>query len=399
MHLNKTFNPRQYLAIDIANHYGLDKLTFEERIDWVKTNINRLEALEDNAEEPLLYAKAVTALRNSYNKPIGHIVALDATCSGLQIMSALMRCHKGGYLTNLIDPDSRKDAYTLITERMNTYLDKDITVSRKDAKEAVMTAFYGSKVVPETVFPNPKVLKAFYKTLETECKGAYELLNILLNSWNPKRDFHDWYLPDGHYVYCPVIESVNKRINLDSWDYMPNVIIREQKNKSFGLSNPANVIHSIDGYLLRTLVRRCNYNPTEIKRALLALKSVSNPTVNNSLGIVIRWNKTQMADITELNTITDKANELPKELIDKLIHILEMVLTHEPFDIVCIHDSFGCHANHCNQLRFHYKEILAELSESTVIEDICNQLYSSEDTIDKGESIADYIRNSNYAIC
>ena len=54
--------------------------------------------------------------------------------------------------------------------------------------------------------------------------------------------------------------------------------------------------------------------------------------------------------------------------------------------------------NHCNQLRFHYKEILAELSESTVIDDILSQLFGYRDTVDKGDSIAEYIRNSNYGL-
>ena len=34
---------RSYLAIDIANCYGLNKLNFEDRIDWVKTNEKYLE--------------------------------------------------------------------------------------------------------------------------------------------------------------------------------------------------------------------------------------------------------------------------------------------------------------------------------------------------------------------
>lgn len=32
----KQFNSMQYLAIDIANHFGLDKLNYEERIDFSK---------------------------------------------------------------------------------------------------------------------------------------------------------------------------------------------------------------------------------------------------------------------------------------------------------------------------------------------------------------------------
>ena len=119
----KEFNPMQYLAIDIANCYGLDKLNFEDRIDWVKTNEKYLEDFQDQAEEPLLYYKAVKALRDAQaGKPIGHTVALDSASSGLSLMSAVMRCKSGASLTGLIDPDTRTDAYTLITEKLNAKL-------------------------------------------------------------------------------------------------------------------------------------------------------------------------------------------------------------------------------------------------------------------------------------
>lgn len=72
-----------YIAIDISNQYGLDKLTFEERIQWVRTHVDTLEQLTEQAEEPHLYWKAVNAFRKALKGlPVGHTVALDAVCSG-----------------------------------------------------------------------------------------------------------------------------------------------------------------------------------------------------------------------------------------------------------------------------------------------------------------------------
>lgn len=79
----KTYTGIQYLAIDIANQFGLDKLLFEERIDWVKLNQDRLEELTNEAEEKPLYIKAVQAFRKAQKgEPIGHLVGLDSVCSG-----------------------------------------------------------------------------------------------------------------------------------------------------------------------------------------------------------------------------------------------------------------------------------------------------------------------------
>lgn len=239
----KQFNPMQYLAIDIANQWGLDKLNFEDRIEWVKTHEKYLENLQDKAEEPILYYKAVKALRDvQAGKPIGHTVALDSASSGLQLMSTLMRCKKGASLTGLIDPDTRTDAYTLITERVNAKLDSELVIPRKLAKEATMTAFYGSTVVPGRIFGDN--VDVFYETIEEECNGAYTLLQILLDSWDRKALSHSWYLPDGHYAHCPVMETVHKRVNLSEWDYTPVAAIKENTTLKFGLSNPANVVHS-----------------------------------------------------------------------------------------------------------------------------------------------------------
>lgn len=239
----KTYNPMQYLAIDIANQYGLDKLNFEDRIQWVKDNINYLEGYQYEAEEPILFYKAVKALRQVQSgKPVGHTVALDSSSSGLQLMSAVMRCKRGASLTGLIDPDNRKDAYTLVTDALNAKLDSEVQIPRKDSKRALMTLLYGSTKVPEEVFGDN--VESFYETVQEQCTGAYELLEILLTSWDKKALAHSWYLPDGHYAHCPVMETVSKRVNLSEWDYTPTAIIKENKALKFGLSNPANVVHS-----------------------------------------------------------------------------------------------------------------------------------------------------------
>ena len=77
------FTPFEYLCIDIANAYGLDKELFDTRISWVKNNIHCLESYLKQADDPALFIKAVLALRASQaGKPTGHLISLDAVCSG-----------------------------------------------------------------------------------------------------------------------------------------------------------------------------------------------------------------------------------------------------------------------------------------------------------------------------
>lgn len=79
----RQFTAWQYLMIDVANAWGLDKKLFEERIEWAQSNIDKLEELADQAETKPLYHKAVMAIRKvQQGKPTGHMVGLDASCSG-----------------------------------------------------------------------------------------------------------------------------------------------------------------------------------------------------------------------------------------------------------------------------------------------------------------------------
>lgn len=145
----KQFNALDYLCIDIANCVGTqgsfrgDKELFEARIQWVKDHYNSLEDFINVAEDKPLYIKAVQALRDVIaGKPIGHLVALDATCSGIQIMSAITGCIRGADATGLVS-EKRADAYTDVTKEMNSILQlkgfSSIVVPRADVKRAVMT--------------------------------------------------------------------------------------------------------------------------------------------------------------------------------------------------------------------------------------------------------------------
>ena len=75
---------KEYLKVDIANNYGLDKKTWDERISWFDENEANLLNLVDEAEESALFFAGVNAWKDmKAGKPIGYAVALDATSSGL----------------------------------------------------------------------------------------------------------------------------------------------------------------------------------------------------------------------------------------------------------------------------------------------------------------------------
>lgn len=166
----------------------------------------------------------------------------------------------------------------------------------------------------------------------------------------------------------------------------------------------------LDAYVLRSLIRRCNYNPKQVTKVLnlleiylleLGLGKEFNDDYDPIMKYVNLWNANNIVDMVIINHIhADNVYHLPIKLAKQLSKLLTQVLTHEPFEVIVVHDQFQAHANHCNRLRYWYKEILAELAESTVLASILSQLYQ-EDIVYKpiDKNLGSKIRNSDYGIC
>lgn len=416
----REFTGWQYLLIDAANQYGLDKETFEKRIEWAETNLNELEALAvDKGEwkEKPLYLKAVMAIRKAQaGKPTGHLVGFDAVCSGLQIMSAVTGCKAGAAATGLIDPEVRADAYTLCTQLMQKRLPTLSVAHRADVKRAVMTSLYGSKMEPKTLFgEGTPELNAFYEAMYEMAPGACELLEDLLQSWNAYTLSHSWKLPDGGDVVVKVMDTVEKRIEVDELGHATFAYQYEENvGSKTGLSNAANVVHSLDSYVLRCLERRCNYNQEMVEDAYrLLLNEGLKRQFGNSKPLlsevtktshfhyyVEQFNRSGMADVVILPHLTTSNLAYLSEVhLDKLTRIVGEMVQYKPFPIISIHDEFRCHANNMNYLRFQYASILADLAEANVLDDILSQLYGVPGHFEKKSSdLGRSIRKSNYAL-
>ena len=126
--------PRDYAKIEISNQFGLDKLNWSDRTQWVDNNDAGLESFTDKAESPAQYHVAVCNWRAIQSgQPTNATVSLDATASGLALIALLMGDKKTAELTNIVFTGSRRDAYTDI--HAATELD---AVVRKDCKNVVM---------------------------------------------------------------------------------------------------------------------------------------------------------------------------------------------------------------------------------------------------------------------
>ena len=405
----------EYLLIDAATQFGHDKLTFEERIAWATGALPVLEQLIDDAETKPLYIKAVQAIRKAQQGlPTGHLVGVDGTCSGIQMMSVLTGCEAGARATGLVDPNVRADAYTACTEAMNVILGGGLVVSRSDAKAALMTSFYGSKLVPKELFgEETPELAAFYQAAQVIAPGAWELLQDLLGSWQPYALQHCWVMPDGFDARIKVMKKVEARIEVDELDHATFTYeFYENEGSKSGLSNAANVTHSVDAYVLRSMHRRCNYDREVaalvaawieiemLERIMGAKREVSLPAGKAGY-YVQQYERSTVPDVVIMPYLNqENLQQLSQEHLEHLARIINGMLQYQPFELVTIHDDFKAHPNNVNWVRWQYKEILADLADSYLLDDLLSQIHGKPGVFSKmSQTLGDKIRESAYGLC
>jgi hypothetical protein len=389
----QTFTGLEYTKIDIANMFGMDKELFETRLKWVEDNDHLLESLMDQAKEsPIQYIKAVGALRDAQNKvPSGHMATLDACASGLQILGVISGCEITCRNTGLIDPKVRADIYTTADTIMKMILGNGGNIVLRDAiKLALMTHFYGSFQEPKTLFGEGEELQAFYETTNKVAPGANYLRNLLISTWQSDVLHHSWTLHDGYHAYVPVMNKIDMEIEVDELNHAQFTHrIRVNEALEQGVANAANVVHSIDGMMVREINRRCNYNRGRVEDTyyMLMREGVQPKRHKNGYFVSFRY----------AEDWSHRTHGLTNPQREHLMFLMEEALNNKSFPVICNHDAFKAHPNNMNRVREVYRDILIELSYSTIMEDIIEQITGTRPTLVRGHhDIGSLIQHANY---
>ena len=241
------YSALDYLKIEIASRFGIGKVSFEDHIAWVNSNEAQLQHMVDDAKEPHLYWVAVNAYLNRH-RPQGIMVGLDASASGLQILSAVLREGYGCYLTGLVDHTRPIDAYSILSHDHSQFAGMDVTKRRDDLKQAIMTAIYGSKAEPVKLFGTGTILQAFYAMLDAKLPRVMSFIKLMLDSWDDQALNHQMVAPDGFRAVNPVIQPETVSLELDySGKSRCTVATSTLGAVEEGRANAANATHTLDG--------------------------------------------------------------------------------------------------------------------------------------------------------
>lgn len=393
------FTGLQYLKIDIANSYGLDKMNWDVRLKWTDAHEHELEQLIPFAEEPAQFLAGVLALRKTQaGIATGYMCGLDATASGIQLLAILSGCRVSAESVNLTGCPDRQDAYTRCYARINEILGTSGVIPRADVKRALMTAMYGSKAEPLKIFgKDTPELAAFYQTIDEMLPGVNLLNKALIGLWQEDTLAHEWTLPDGFDVNIKVLVEVEYEVEFAD---KPHVIrLKHNLPKKGGISLGANTIHSIDGMIVREMNRRCNFDVDHVAR-LFNMTGGGTSTTRPKDEKLLRLLLLSEASGFFSAAILDVLDAQNYGLLDPdHVRALKMLLLsmQKSFPLVAIHDCFKFHPNNGNDVRDHYRNILAELASSTVLVHIASQI-TGRVMGSIADDISDLVADSDYAL-
>jgi DNA-directed RNA polymerase len=290
-----------WLAIQGANTYGYDKVSYDDRVDWIRSNHTLIQSIADNpidnralwgeADKPyqfLAFCLEWAACKHGTDKTFkSHIpVALDGSCNGLQHYSAMLRDEVGAKATNLTYTKTPSDLYADVAQvctqklwEISNSTDEDcmlaatwlkVGVDRKCTKRPVMTLPYGATQMSARMYvleyvqdnwakfnmddENQWAMTKFLTPILWESIGMVVVKAREVMTWlrkNTGEDFCSWVTPIGfpvyqYYkdtVYKQVRTQLNGRLTLNIHDINSDVGPRSTLQKS-GIS--PNFIHSID---------------------------------------------------------------------------------------------------------------------------------------------------------
>jgi DNA-directed RNA polymerase len=199
----------RWLKIHLANVYGYDKASLQEREDFATNNLENIYDSADNplegkrwwltAEDPWQCLATCFELRAALQSPdpaafISHLpVHQDGTCNGLQHYAALGGDSWGAQQVNLLPGDRPADVYSAVAKLVEEEIAEDAKtdnmfakavmgkVTRKVVKQTVMTYVYGVTYTgaKKQVL---KQLNALYPGLEEESGVALTLLSAYIAS-------------------------------------------------------------------------------------------------------------------------------------------------------------------------------------------------------------------------
>ena len=346
-----------WIKFQIATTYGLDKKPMLERIAWVEENEDMIRkiaedplanlCLWENADEPWQFLAACREYYECCLVCTKHhtslCIAVDATCSGMQILAGLARDANTARLVNVLPSDSPQDAYRTVAEAMIPKLTEDVQhlaehITRSTTKRSVMTIPYNAtlqsstqyildelreKGVAVTWHEGYALAKILRKAMDDVAPGPLKVMDWIKeemgNAIARGNGVIRWTTPSGFVVNQRRDKIKTKRLDLKLLGrcnfHVLDGVDGPDKRKHQASGAP-NLIHSLDASLLHLAFQRFDAPFSVIHDSVLC-----RATDMGVLSTLVR--QTYMYLFAENDYLTDFAQQIGAETEPKIIGDLQ----------------------------------------------------------------------------
>ena len=344
-----------WLAFQVATTYGLDKAPMQERIAWAHNNHGLIESIAldpigylhewEVADEPWTFLAACDEYYHCIIKCDRHYtnlpVAVDATCSGLQILAGLAKDASTAELVNVLPSDKPQDAYKVIAEQAKPHVPECIRphMDRKTTKRTVMTVPYNAKPYSNRAYIREalkeKGVEVEKDDLTATVKAVRDAMNVIVPGpmkvmkWIEQEvgkaidrgaTSLTWVTPSGFTVKQKLMKPKVQSIELQLMGRVQIKVATEEgdkvdKNHHKNATAP-NLIHSLDASLLHLSALRFNAPISLIHDSVLC-----RATDMSVLSAIVR--ETYMHLFAEHDYLTAFAHYIGAETKPPIIDTLE----------------------------------------------------------------------------
>ena len=397
----KRLTSYEYALKTLSNHAfkGSDKETLETQVALGKKLIPMLPALstmegvKEFSTKHVLEASNVRGIvslsKDILNNQFGW-VPLDTASSQSLITSAITRDNECLNKIFHLDSNMPSDIYTTIGEEIRATFNLG-DIPRKVIKKALMAWGYGGySHLCQLCDVKQDTLNAVMFDIAKDLgfTGIFTMRQACLDAWDESALEHKWELPDGYEIHQIITQDSfardvmtgeyiypAKRVEITlngkqrgidcRWSKIGTRNQKESGTRSIG----ANLIHSLDAYLMRELVRRCKQDfvikPEEFSKVIEYSFDIKVKD-KKAEDLYHMWEETNIVSLNILNHLSYE-DYLPRAYWEAINQVIQD-LPQEGFDIRPIHDEFACLPRYANEMRYQFNHLIAELYLSTILQ-------------------------------
>ena len=295
-----TDEAKDWLSFQVSTCFGLDKASWQERIDWcldfenftricmVATDPLKYIGEWENVDEPWQFLAACEewyAIHTGKRVHTHLFVATDATCSGLQILAGMARDKSTAQMVNVIGSDKPQDAYKVIAEKSKPHIPERLRMSwdRKKCKRCVMTIPYNAKPFSNRAYIREALkdddikidkdeltqcVKAVRSAMEDVVPGPMKVMRWIESEVSKSikngAKIIKWETPSGFIVVQKLMKHETKTIRTQLMGRTDIAIAGNEKGvdlKHHKNATAPNLIHSYDASLLHLSITEFGERP------------------------------------------------------------------------------------------------------------------------------------------